>query len=409
MSARANTVPEPQRSGLALLVVALLLAAAALSAYLLRLHVAVAQAGPENVDSFCNLSELASCTTVAASPYASLLGVPMAAFGLEFYGLTAIVVLLALRRGWPISRWATLATWAMLLALPVSLTMAYLAFFRLRAICVLCCALYAINVAVLLLLLLVHRGRLRALIWGGLRELGRWAARPRAMALLTALLVLAFSQLIWLPPLLGAPAAQRSADGKLAIPHSTATGLVLGPANAPVRIVEFSDFECGVCKRAHEVVVELQRRYAGALRFEHHDFPLDQACNRSIDRPFHASACAAALQARCAAKEQRFGPFAALLYHQRGPFSAADFVRYAERLGLRADKLERCARSAEMRRQLLNDIEEGLRRKLKGTPTFFLNGEEIIGLRDLAWWQQKIAGLIGPKAGSGAPPPSPRP
>lgn len=404
MSARAETARESQRSGLALLVVALLLTAAALSAYLLRLHVVVAALGPENVDSFCNLSDTASCTTVAASRYASVLGVPMAALGLEFYALSAVVVLLALWRGWPISRWATLAVWAMLLALPVSLTMAYLAFFRLHAVCVLCCALYVVNGTVLLLLLWAYRGRLSSVVWGGLRELGQWLARPRAMALVAALAAAAASQLIWLPPLLGAPKADR-----LPIPHSPATGLVLGLSSAPLHLVEFSDFECAVCKRAHAVVVELQRRYAGQLRFEHHDFPLDQACNRGIDRPFHGSACAAALHARCAAAQRKFGAFAALLYQQSGPFVAEDFARYARRLGLRWDALDRCARSPEMRRQLLDDIEEGLRRKLSGTPTFFLNGEEVVGLHDLAWWQQKISALLGARAGAPTPSPKPRP
>lgn len=410
MSARAATpTEEPQRYALALLVVALLLAAVGLSAYLLYLHVAVAQAGPDQVESFCNLSRTASCTTVAASPYASFLGVPMAAFGLEFYGLTALLVLLSLRRGWPIARWATLAAWAMLLALPVSLTMAYFAFFRLHAVCVLCCALYAINLGVLILLLLVYRARLGALLGDGLRELGAWALRPRALALLAGLGVLAFSQLIWLPPLLGAQTGEGTRGGPLTVPHSRAPGLAFGSADAPVQIVEFSDFECGICKRAHAVIVELQRRYAGRLRFEHHDFPLDQACNRSIDRPFHGSACAAALHARCAAAQQKFGPFAALLYHHPRPFEPEDFVGFARRLGLRLDALARCAGSAEARRGLLDDIEEGLRRKLQGTPTFFLNGEEIVGLHDLAWWEQKIATKLGVRAGAGASPASPRP
>lgn len=382
------------RQKLAAPIVLLLFVALASNVYLAQLYVRVQQASAGSVESFCNVNETINCANVAASGYSSFLGLPVAVYGAEFYGLSLLCVLLCLTRLWRLRHWDSLIFWLMLLALPVSLTMAYISAFVIKMLCPLCSAVYGANVLVLVLLLVARRGALGHLLRAGPCELRQALSSLPLRAGLAVLAVAAISQFFWVPPLLGQPhrrPIRRSARGtQHAYPPG---GRLVGTPGAPVEIKEFSDFQCSVCSHAHEVVVELLRENSGKVYFQHLDFPLDMSCNREVTRPFHSHACKASYFARCADEQGRFWPFVDLLFHNQEDLSEPNLEAYAQQVGLDVDKLTTCARRPETRQAILGEVEEGIRLGVQGTPTFFVNGEKIVGPRDIAFWRRKIAEL----------------
>ena len=80
-----------------------------------------------------------------------------------------------------------------------------------------------------------------------------------------------------------------------------------GPVDAPVAIVEFSDFQCPFCRKADGFLKEVLRRYPNDVRLVYKNYPLDMACNAGMAKQLHAYACKAAVVARCVgAKDPEF-------------------------------------------------------------------------------------------------------
>lgn len=150
----------------------------------------------------------------------------------------------------------------------------------------------------------------------------------------------------------------------------------LGDEDAPVTMVEYSDFQCPYCGQfAREVEPELVEEYVenGTLKIEWRDFPyLGQ---ESVN---------AALAAREAQEQGRFWEFHEVLYENQdsvnsGAFSDDNLMRLAEESGVDPAQLEESLTSSEHQEAVAEDFEEGQQRGVTGTPTFVINGETIVG------------------------------
>lgn len=141
----------------------------------------------------------------------------------------------------------------------------------------------------------------------------------------------------------------------------------LGPANAPVTIVEFTDFQCPACAAMHPVIEEVLKSYAGKVRFVVRDFPLDR----------HENARKAAEAANAANAQGKFFEYVALLFKRQQALDVPSLKKYASELGLdraRFDAaLDRGTYAAEVKR----DVEEGEMYGVGVTPTIFVNGVQL--------------------------------
>jgi protein-disulfide isomerase/uncharacterized membrane protein len=379
MAARATKTAdlEQRRRRLLLPIVTLLLLATAANGYLAHLFYR-AKAAPSAalVESFCKISARWDCVTVARSEYAELFGIPIAIYGAEFFGLALAVTLLSGLGRIRLRAWDSLVFAMLLLGLPVSLTMAWIAFFHIRSACLLCSVVYGVNVLALLVLAIAHRGRLGELLREGVRELGKRMKSNATQLTLLLLVALGVSQLFWVPRLMpkAAEGPSLDADPWQAIPTA---GLTAGAAQAKVRVEIFTDFQCPFCAQLHHRTHDVLKAHPDKIQIVHRDFPLDQSCNHAVKQPFHEHACAAALLARCAAEQGKFWHFASYLFGNQHSLSAAEIDGYARAVGLDLERLHGCARRPEARQALLQDIEEGIRRGVTGTPTCFLDGKQI--------------------------------
>ena len=150
-----------------------------------------------------------------------------------------------------------------------------------------------------------------------------------------------------------------------------ATGPSRGPENAPVTIVEFSDFQCPYCGREFTVVERLMKEYDGKVRLVFRHFPLD----------FHPNAQKAAEAGACAADQggDKFWKLHDRMFTNQQKLAVPDLKGYAKDVGLDSGLFDKCLDGGEKRALVEADEKAGQEAGVNGTPAFFVNGIFING------------------------------
>jgi protein-disulfide isomerase len=149
---------------------------------------------------------------------------------------------------------------------------------------------------------------------------------------------------------------------------------VRGAANAPVTIVEFSDFHCPFCKRVLPTLKDLEAKYGDNVKLVFRDYPIEQ---------LHPGARKAHEAARCASEQGKFWAYHDVLFDRAPQTSADELKASAREVGLDLAKFDQCVASGKHKEAVQKDIDEGARLGVNGTPTFFINGELLSGARPL--------------------------
>ena len=150
---------------------------------------------------------------------------------------------------------------------------------------------------------------------------------------------------------------------------ATANSPSRGPANAPVEIVEFSDFQCPFCLRAHPTIEQVLKDYGDRVHFVYRHYPL----------PGHPNARPAAEAAACAAEQGKFWPYHDKLFATQSRLAESDLKQDAAELGMDAAKFNACVDSHKYAAEVDADTRAGQDAGVDGTPAFFINGRLISG------------------------------
>jgi protein-disulfide isomerase len=148
-----------------------------------------------------------------------------------------------------------------------------------------------------------------------------------------------------------------------------AMGPSLGPGDAPVTLIEFSDYRCGFCKRAQPVVEALLERYPSQLRFVHRSFPLNEVSR------------AAAEAAACANEQGQFWEFHRSLFASEVNLDAEGLMQHASELELDLEAFRVCVDERRYQAAVEADLAAGREAGVNGTPSFFVNGIHMEGAR----------------------------
>ena len=171
----------------------------------------------------------------------------------------------------------------------------------------------------------------------------------------------------------------------------------LGPADAPIQIVEFSDYQCPYCYRWHvQVYKDLLAAYPGKIHFIYRNFPLS----------FHQNAFASAEAALCAGDQNVYWQFHDLLFSKQAILNdqagtlldQAAYNQFASELKLNVPTFEKCMASHKYKQSILDDVNyaNGLpadtngEPAVGGTPTFFVNGHRLGGAYPIEYFKQII-------------------
>ena len=161
-----------------------------------------------------------------------------------------------------------------------------------------------------------------------------------------------------------------------------------GAADAPIIIVEFSDFQCPACRYAVGPAKNLVALYGKDVRFIFKHFPLMQ----------HPLAKGAAIAAECAGRQGRFWDFHDLIYEKQEDWSkdtgGTNLQNYAKSLNLDLAVFSACLKDPSAAALVAQDLKEGNDHWILSTPTFFINGKRFIGAPNLTGpgviWIDKI-------------------
>jgi 2-hydroxychromene-2-carboxylate isomerase len=163
---------------------------------------------------------------------------------------------------------------------------------------------------------------------------------------------------------------------EVAIAHSPS----IGPANAPVTIIEFGDFQSTFCAMEVSALQQVRDRYRDQVRLVFKDFP-----------PLTSrEAVEAAEAARCANEQGKFWQFHAALFANQSQLAVSDLKAVARKLGLGSAKFDSCLDSGKYATAVEEDIDEGLRLGVKSTPSFFVNGHPHAGILSTGGLEEMI-------------------
>jgi protein-disulfide isomerase len=156
---------------------------------------------------------------------------------------------------------------------------------------------------------------------------------------------------------------------------------VRGPNDAPVTLVEYGDFECPHCGRAEGVIRELLSSHGNDVRYVWRHLPLTDV---------HPSAQLAAEAAEAAGAQGKFWEMYDLLLTHQLELGPRDLTRYANELGLDADRFRDELRRREYAARVSEDVASADESGVSGTPTFFINGRRHYGVYDSATLTEAI-------------------
>lgn len=150
-----------------------------------------------------------------------------------------------------------------------------------------------------------------------------------------------------------------------------------GPKNAPITIYEFSDFQCPFCSRGANTVDEVFAKYPGKVRVVFKAYPL----------PFHKEAEPAHRAAIAAGRQGKFFEMHDILFKNQKAFKSGDINAlmkgYAQELGLNMAQFEKDYNDPAVAKQVKDEMAEGAKVGVRGTPNFFVNGNRLVGAQPL--------------------------
>jgi len=409
-----------------LIALALCLAGIFLAVLLLSKHHGVPVFG-EAIMAACGAGE--GCDVVSQSRYAIFLGLPLAGWGLFFYGsLFALLLPLAASGSEERKDQGSLAFALVAAALVLDVALLFLQAFVIKAFCKFCIATYVVNAGLLASLWPFRKPSSAAAFVFGAENRSAFAAwiaavvavlgmTASANAALADRRALAGQSILGTPPLLQAPArtpAPGSIEEQLAAAQAEAKKwkdtldndrklqvyLVekakrdfneaqvekldlsrapsQGTKNGPLHVVTFSDFMCPFCR---DLAAGLKNFLPNSANVQSHykHYPLDTACNSQLGRTVHPGSCEFSLAGICAEGMGHFWEFHDKVFARTWDTATReDVLQIAASAGLDRVKMGTCMDSTATKGLLAKDIEEGWRAGVAGsTPTVFINGRKV--------------------------------
>ncbi len=371
------------------------------SYYLFSRGVKLANSTAAGAD-FCSTVFQTSCDGTLLSEYSNFLGMSFAAWGAVYYLALFVLVLFSGLLRHIMHRQALSA--AILLNLGGLVISGYLTWLLLSnkvPFCPLCFFTHVLNLLLFPTLLLFRGGTLGSVFGDAAKGIdfvfaGRAQSSPenaaRALALLCTVLVglvgyewfaLRAAPQTAIAPITSVPVTEGTLLQNLMAAYFDADPVDIpagpsdpreGPADAPLQLVVFSDFECPSCKSNANLLARLVQAFGDKISIVYKNYPLSSECNPNIPSNPHPNACNAALGGIAAHMQGKFVPYHHLVYGAPGAPTAQYVEQSAQRIGLdmgkwNADKISEAARAA-----LQADIDLAAKLRVTGTPALYLNG-----------------------------------
>lgn len=366
-------------------------------------------------ESFCDVNSTLNCTAAYTSRFGAIGDVPVALFGLLFFA--GVLVLIALcsqsKAAAPNLPGYVFATST--IGLAVVLYLAYASYFILHVVCLLCMGTYVAVIGLFLISGAATNVPLTSLPMRILDDLKLLVRTPRALTA-TVVFIAAAVAAIAVFPEQRVTAAANSAEAEPAQAAAPLTAAqiqqveawlaqlprvtVMAPSDgAAVVILKFNDYQCPGCGQTYRdykpVLAKWAKQSPGKVKFITKDFPLERQCNQSVKQDLHLGACEAAVAVRLAREKGKGEAMEEWLYSNQAAMNPDSVQKAAASIGGVTDFDARFAGTLEL---VKADVAQGVQLKVGGTPSFFMNGMPLPGLRGevfdvaIAWELRRVSG-----------------
>ncbi len=354
----------------------------------------------------CDVNDLINCSKVIGGEYGEFVSIPLGAYGMAYFGL---VIALSILPAFVVSSVAWIARWQMLVAAVgafVSILLAYISYFKIQAVCLVCSGVHIISVInfvwTLVGFMKVRREPQTVGEGGFVKLLAASLALSVPPLLAGALLPLISSTLgvktesasqEQSPAAVGTPFPQEWVQVASSNYVGKGEDYRKGNDQAKVVVHMFSDLECPHCKVSAEDIASAQSAVgADQVLFVYRNYPLSSKCNANIASEGHAYACDLAMALRCAGSQRKdaFWEFKDWAFsgidmnpeERQQKFSSGGIRAQAEQLKLDVTRFESCLRDKIELPKIQDDIEIGKKMGLTGTPLIVINGRVYTGERN---------------------------
>jgi len=177
----------------------------------------------------------------------------------------------------------------------------------------------------------------------------------------------------------GAPVVLQPAKDKVEVAYDPAR--LRGSPHAPIMIVEFSDFQCPFCRKVQATLNSLLKKHEGQVSLAYRDFPL---------REMHPKADLGAESSRCASEQGKFWEYHDLLFTNPDKLNRPGVTQLARSLNLDEKQFDSCLSAGKYRKQIEQDVQDGIRAGVQGTPSIFINGILLSGAQPEAEFEKIV-------------------
>ena len=367
---------------------------------------------PTYVESVCDVSATVSCTAAYSSRFGYFAGVPVAIFGTLFFVFVLFLIAWSGRSTVTRDNLAGYVFAASTIGLAAVLYLAYASYFILGVVCLACLTTYAAVIGLFLTSGASTRHPMSKLPGRFAKDRGALTAGVMfAVAAVAAIALFPEQQVTAAAsdPAATSPAAEPQAQ----VPAATASQIqqleqylaaqprvpVMVPSDgAAVVIVKFNDYQCPACGQTYRDLKPVLAKWAaeapGKVKFISKDYPLERECNQFVGQDLHPGACEAAVAVRLAREKGRGEAMEDWLFANQPAMTPQTVKNAAATVGQVTDFDARYAATLEL---VKGDIAQGSQLKISGTPTFFINGMRLPGLRAeffdaaIAWELRRVA------------------
>jgi uncharacterized membrane protein/protein-disulfide isomerase len=370
---------------------------------------------PTHAESFCDVSSTLNCTSAYTSQFGAIAGVPVALFGLLFFaGVLGLIALCSASK----TAAANLPGYVFAsstIGLAVVLYLAYASYFILHVVCLLCVGTYVAVIGLFLISGAATKVPLTSLPMRIIDDLKLLFRSPRALTASAVFMAAAIAAIVVFPEQRVTAAANGAAEEPAqAAPAANAAQIqqletwlgqqprvpVMAPSDgAAVVIVKFNDYQCPGCGQTYRdykpVLAKWAKQAPGKVKFITKDYPLERQCNQFVGQDLHLGSCEAAVAVRLAKEKGKGEAMEEWLYANQPAMNPETVKKAAASVGGVTDFDARFAATLEL---VKADVAQGGQLKIGGTPTFFVNGMQLPGLRGeffdaaIAWELRRVSG-----------------
>ena len=372
--------------------------------------------------SFCDVANTSwSCTDAYTSRFGAVAGVPIALFGVLFFAFVLGLIVLSTRSAATRENLPGYVFALSTLGLAAVLYLAYASYFILHTLCMLCVGTYVAVIGLFLISGASTKYPMTNLPSRAAKDVRLLVRTPGALTAAILFVAAAAAAIVLFPEQRVTAAASDPAAGDTTTPAQAATipaanagqiekfeqylaqqprvPVMVPTDGAAVVMVKFNDYQCPGCAETHRqlkpVLEKYNREAPGKVKFISKDYPLEPECNQFVGQNLHPGACEGAVAVRLAREKGRGEAMEEWLFANQPAMMQPQAVKNAAlSVGQVKDFDARYSGTLEL---VKADIMQGAQLKITGTPTFFMNGMRLPGLRAeffdaaIAWELRRVA------------------